>query len=69
MEGQEGLFKISDKKSQNNDSFKGSFGYVYRGEGGSTDHNFYGHHAEESVGGSIEGPKRKSVGELDGQLS
>lgn len=69
LDGQEGLFKISDKKSLNNDSFRGSFGYIYRGDGGSTDHNFYGQNANESFSGSLEGQKRKSLGEFDGQPS
>lgn len=69
LEGQEALFKISDKKSLNNDSFRGSFGYIYRGEGGSTDQNYYGPPGEESVGGSLEGQKRKSLGGYDGHGS
>ena len=67
LEGNDNIFKISDKKSLTAESFKGSFTELYRGGGGSTHtgHKEDDNYSQYRLGGSMGEFKRGSMGEIN----
>lgn len=69
LEGKNNMFRVSEKKSLNAESFKGSFGELYHGGGGSTNTGHQGFDVDSGykVGGSLGDPKRNSFGAYNSQ--
>jgi len=63
LNGKDCMFRVSEKKSINTQSFKGSFGEMYHGGGGSTKtgKNAVDIDSMFKMGGSMGDPKRRSL--------